>query len=162
MLGAACGVPSAFEAHGTGTALGDPTEVRALAQAVAALLPQSATSAPAPLLNAIKATVGHAEPAAGMVGLHKALAALGRSASTPNPWVSRVNPLVVESFVFQPRGQLVVGVQAATGVAASGDDGGGQSPKGTGRADAAQPRQGALPRVCECRAHRKAALDSAR
>ena len=49
-----------FEAHGTGTALGDPTEVGAIAAVTADGRPD------APLtVRSAKANLGHAEPAAG-------------------------------------------------------------------------------------------------
>ena len=53
------------EAHGTGTALGDPIEAGSL---VAAVL--SAREEPL-ALGGVKANIGHAEPAAGMTGLLK-------------------------------------------------------------------------------------------
>ena len=46
------------EAHGTGTPLGDPTEVRALAQVFPSAAPRA--------LGGVKANAGHLEPAAGI------------------------------------------------------------------------------------------------
>ena len=54
------------EAHGTGTALGDPIEVGSFA---AVMLGAFALSGP--LLGGLKASIGHAEPAAGIAGLGK-------------------------------------------------------------------------------------------
>ena len=55
-----------LEAHGTGTALGDPTEVSSLCEAVL----KARGSQAAPLaLGSVKANTGHAEPAAGLSGL---------------------------------------------------------------------------------------------
>ncbi len=51
--------------HGTGTALGDPIEVNA---ALTVLLAKGGGEQPLTLM-AHKASAGHAEPAAGMVGL---------------------------------------------------------------------------------------------
>lgn len=54
--------------HGTGTPLGDPIEVGALAQAFAG---QPQTDAPARLtLGSVKACYGHTEGAAGITGAH--------------------------------------------------------------------------------------------
>ncbi|AOZ70035.1 hypothetical protein LPB142_12470 [Rhodobacter xanthinilyticus] len=75
-----------YEAHGTGTAVGDPAEARSLGAALATLRR-------APLrIGSAKTNFGHAEPAAGLVGLVKAVLALERGAlpaslhfTTPNP-----------------------------------------------------------------------------
>lgn len=58
-----------FEAHGTGTATGDPVELSALAE----LLRDSCPAQPVPV-GTIKANIGHTKAAAGMAGLLKALA----------------------------------------------------------------------------------------
>lgn len=75
------------EAHGTGTLLGDPVEVHALAAAY------GGAARPAPLvLGAAKAAIGHTEGAAGLAGLVKvALSLRARQCpavphfATPNP-----------------------------------------------------------------------------
>jgi enediyne polyketide synthase len=58
-----------FEAHGTGTATGDPVELSALAE----LLRDGRPAQPVPV-GTIKANIGHTKAAAGMAGLLKALA----------------------------------------------------------------------------------------
>ncbi|MFI6574915.1 type I polyketide synthase [Nocardiopsis sp. NPDC050513] len=58
-----------FEGHGTGTALGDATELAALGGSRAAADP----SAPPAALSSIKANIGHTKAAAGVAGLIKAI-----------------------------------------------------------------------------------------
>ena len=60
------------EAHGTGTPLGDPIEVAALAQAFAEQTADRGFCA----LGSIKSNIGHADAAAGVAGLIKAVLAL--------------------------------------------------------------------------------------
>ena len=60
------------EAHGTGTPLGDPIEVAALAQAFAGQTADRGFCA----LGTIKSNIGHADCAAGVAGLIKAVLAL--------------------------------------------------------------------------------------
>ena len=72
------GRPDAFESgliecHGTGTSLGDPTEVAALV---------GVGSASCAVLGTAKASIGHAEPAAGLAGVYYACLALSSAAGT--------------------------------------------------------------------------------
>lgn len=60
-----------FEAHGTGTAVGDPIELQGLARLVAGECAQPVA------VGSIKAQVGHTKAAAGMAGLLKALTMCG-------------------------------------------------------------------------------------
>ena len=53
--------PECVEAHGTGTPLGDPTEMGGLESALANLAALCVAS--------VKASVGHTEPVAGLLGL---------------------------------------------------------------------------------------------
>jgi enediyne polyketide synthase len=61
-----------FEGHGTGTAVGDATELAVLRQALAGAIDPSAPAA----LGSIKANIGHTKAAAGAAGLIKATLAL--------------------------------------------------------------------------------------
>jgi enediyne polyketide synthase len=61
-----------FEGHGTGTAVGDATELRTLAQARR----EANCQAPAAAIGSIKANIGHTKAAAGVAGLLKATMAL--------------------------------------------------------------------------------------
>lgn len=65
--------------HGTGTSLGDPIEVGALAAVMVAGRPPDAPLA----LMAGKSLVGHSEPAAGVMGLAHAHLAVAHRASLP-------------------------------------------------------------------------------
>jgi acyl transferase domain-containing protein/surfactin synthase thioesterase subunit/D-arabinose 1-dehydrogenase-like Zn-dependent alcohol dehydrogenase/acyl carrier protein len=78
------------ECHGTGTELGDPIEVRALASVYG---PGRGAERPL-LLGAIKTNIGHLESAAGLAGVVKMIAAMGRGAvpatlhtQPPNPHI---------------------------------------------------------------------------
>ena len=70
---------NALQMHGTGTALGDPIEVNA---AATALLGKSSSEQPL-AFTAHKANAGHAESAAGLVGVTFALLGL-ESQLTPS------------------------------------------------------------------------------
>jgi acyl transferase domain-containing protein/aryl carrier-like protein len=75
------------ETHGTGTALGDPIEV----EAIAATLGRAGDGSPC-LLGSVKANLGHLEAAAGATGLIKAVLALRHGAVPPQPDFGRLNP----------------------------------------------------------------------
>lgn len=78
-----------LEAHGTGTALGDPIEAGA---AAAVLL---VASAPALLtVGSAKANAGHTEPGAGLAGALKLLMQLKDGTASPNAQLRLFNPHV--------------------------------------------------------------------
>jgi mycobactin polyketide synthetase MbtC len=66
-----------IEGHGTGTRLGDRTELRSLAETYGATAPGAGA-----LLGSVKSNVGHAQAAAGGLGLAKVLLA-GQRAAIP-------------------------------------------------------------------------------
>ncbi|WP_018385947.1 type I polyketide synthase [Wenjunlia vitaminophila] len=76
---------SYIEAHGTGTRLGDPIEVEALADVYG-----REEGGPV-YLGAVKTNIGHLEAAAGIAGLIKVVLCLEREAIPPNLHFERLN-----------------------------------------------------------------------
>jgi acyl transferase domain-containing protein len=144
------------ECHGTGTALGDPIEVEALAAAFA-------TDGANPWIGSIKANIGHTEAAAGVAGLLKVVLALraGVVPATPgaNPRNPRIRwdslPLRVADAPTPWSGPRTAGVSSfgisGTNVYVVVDG-------PPARADAATPSQGIVPFVVS--AASRAALDA--
>ncbi|MEA3012177.1 MAG: enediyne polyketide synthase [Sphingomonadales bacterium] len=80
-----------IEAHGTGTAVGDPTEVRALARLVG-------DGRPSPLaLGSIKANIGHTKAAAGLAGLIRATVAMIDGIVPPHAGCEQLHPVFAET-----------------------------------------------------------------
>ncbi len=81
---------SHIETHGTGTALGDPIEMGAIAKVYAA-----ARGADNPLyVTSVKTNVGHLESTAGVVGLIKVVLALTHGEIPPHLHLRTPNPLI--------------------------------------------------------------------
>ncbi len=78
-----------FEAHGTGTVLGDPVEVEGLGRAFAK---QEIAPAGKALIGSVKGNVGHLDAAAGAVGLAKAVVSLEKGIVPPQPHFEHPNP----------------------------------------------------------------------
>ena len=105
------------ELHGTGTQLGDPIEVRALA---AALAPGRSAERPV-VIGSVKSNIGHLEGAAGVAGLIKAALAVeqGRIPATlhvrsPNPdipWAELPVAIAREACSWPP-GPRIAGVSS--------------------------------------------------
>ena len=77
-----------IEAHGTGTAVGDPIEAHALSEA---LCQERATEEPLPI-GSVKTNLGHLETAAGVAGLIKALLVLKHGHIPPSLHFQSPNP----------------------------------------------------------------------
>jgi acyl transferase domain-containing protein/NADPH:quinone reductase-like Zn-dependent oxidoreductase/acyl carrier protein/short-subunit dehydrogenase len=107
-----------FEAHGTGTAVGDPIEARAIGEAIGQRRPRGR---PLPI-GSVKSQVGHLEAASGMAGLIKALHVLRHRCVPPNIHLNKPNPHidfadwnlapVTEPLPLSTSGRVVVGVSA--------------------------------------------------
>ncbi|HEX4420879.1 MAG TPA: SDR family NAD(P)-dependent oxidoreductase, partial [Kofleriaceae bacterium] len=76
------------ECHGTGTSLGDPIEVQALSAAYGA----DRAADRKLILGAVKANLGHLEPAAGVAGVLKAVLALRHGQIPAQPPIGELNP----------------------------------------------------------------------
>ena len=107
-----------FEAHGTGTAVGDPIEARAIGEALGQ---RRTRERPLPV-GSVKSHVGHLEAASGMAGLIKALYVLRHRQVPPNLHLDKPNPNidfeqwnlepVTAPLALRPTGRVVVGVSA--------------------------------------------------
>jgi len=80
-----------FEAHGTGTALGDPTEAGSFGA-----VHGSANREMPLIIGAAKGALGHSEAASGQVGLLRVCRVLERLAASGNAQLRMLNPLVGE------------------------------------------------------------------
>ncbi|KAB8225746.1 putative polyketide synthase [Aspergillus novoparasiticus] len=77
-----------FEAHGTGTPVGDPTEAKALGSASG----QVRTVDDPLWVGSVKSNVGHLEGASGIAGVIRAMLVLEKGIILPNANFARVNP----------------------------------------------------------------------
>jgi acyl transferase domain-containing protein/NADPH:quinone reductase-like Zn-dependent oxidoreductase/NADP-dependent 3-hydroxy acid dehydrogenase YdfG/acyl carrier protein len=81
---------SYIEAHGTGTALGDPIEVEALKNVVGAPRPDGGRC----LLGSVKTNIGHLEAAAGIAGLIKVVLSMQHGEIPPHLHFVKLNPMM--------------------------------------------------------------------
>ena len=80
---------SYIEAHGTGTSLGDPIEIKALGEVFGDRPKDQAL-----MVGSVKTNIGHAEGAAGVAGVIKVVLALQHRAIPPHLHLRRPNPLI--------------------------------------------------------------------
>jgi len=88
---------SYIETHGTGTALGDPIEIKGLKTAFKTLYEKYDITSPVKThigLGAVKTNTGHLEPAAGMAGLFKVLMAMKHKLLPGNANFDELNPYI--------------------------------------------------------------------
>ncbi|KAK4112601.1 ketoacyl-synt-domain-containing protein [Canariomyces notabilis] len=89
-----------FEAHGTGTSAGDPTEAHAIEDAffgpINHLSPKKAAETKI-LVGSIKTVIGHTEGAAGLAGLLKVVESMRNGSVPPNLHLDKLSP-AVEKF----------------------------------------------------------------
>ncbi|KAK4200731.1 thiolase-like protein [Triangularia verruculosa] len=84
-----------FEAHGTGTAIGDPREAQAIGSAF-----RKYRSARDPIyIGAVKSNIGHLEGASGLAGVVKAVLCLERGVIPPNANFEKINPKIDADFL---------------------------------------------------------------
>lgn len=105
-----------LEAHGTGTAVGDPIETRAIGEALG-----RHRTRPLPI-GSVKSNVGHLETASGVAGLAKALYSLRHREVPATIGIRKLNPrikfdewnleVVTQAQPLKPEGRLVIGVNS--------------------------------------------------
>ncbi|KAK7748161.1 Type I Iterative PKS [Cytospora paraplurivora] len=89
--------PQFFEAHGTGTPVGDPREARAIAEAffgpISAAYPAQKGPLPSKLLvGSAKTVIGHTEGAAGLAGVLKVVQSMKNQTIPPNMHLNTLSP----------------------------------------------------------------------
>lgn len=81
-----------FEAHGTGTAAGDPLEANAIGEAFGPLRPAGEEGKL--FVGSVKSNIGHLEGASGLAGLIKVILSLEKGLIAPNIWFEKGNPAI--------------------------------------------------------------------
>lgn len=91
-----------LQLHGTGTGLGDPIEIGAAAAVHEDSSTATTRQQPLGLITS-KCTLGHAEPAAGVVGILHSLQAVQQGALPPLIHLRNINPFVTGALAMQGR-----------------------------------------------------------
>ncbi len=107
-----------IEAHGTGTAVGDPIETHALGEALGQLRPRDNPL----LIGSVKSNIGHLEAASGVAGLVKAVHCIQHRTVPATIHLDNPNPNILfdewniraatQTVALKPAGRLVVGVNS--------------------------------------------------
>jgi phthiocerol/phenolphthiocerol synthesis type-I polyketide synthase C len=108
-----------IEAHGTGTAVGDPIEAGAIGRVIG----QRRDRSRGPLaIGSVKTNIGHLEATAGLAGVVKSMLAIRHGVVPPNLHAETLNPsipfaelgleVVREPFRLPEHGQFYVGVNS--------------------------------------------------
>jgi len=95
-----------LETHGTGTALGDPTETRAIAEEL--VLPASAHRGSRLAFGGVKANLGHLEPAAGVAGIARCCAQMRSGVVYANAQLRTLNPIIKDLGKMVPLAALAL------------------------------------------------------
>ncbi|KAI8628763.1 polyketide synthase [Xylariaceae sp. FL1651] len=86
-----------FEAHGTGTSVGDPIEASAIGEVFGPF-----RSVEEPLyVGALKSNIGHLEGASGVAAMIKGVYTLEQGVIPANTWLERLNPKIQNSWHLQ-------------------------------------------------------------
>ncbi len=80
-----------FEAHGTGTPIGDPIEAGAIRE----VFQHHRGPNDRLFIGAVKSNIGHLEGASGIAGLIKTIQVLEKGLIPPNIWFERSNPAIL-------------------------------------------------------------------
>ncbi|KFX95549.1 hypothetical protein O988_05747, partial [Pseudogymnoascus sp. VKM F-3808] len=86
------GVTGYFEAHGTGTAAGDPIEASAIGATLGRFRGDGEEGKL--FVGSVKTNIGHLEGASGLAGLIKSVLSLERGVVLPNLWFEKGNPAI--------------------------------------------------------------------
>jgi len=103
-----------FEAHGTGTPVGDPCEAAAINSVFSSRTPEDPM-----YVGALKSNMGHPEGASGIAGVIKTLLVLENGIIPPNVYPERINPAVTLAgpnlkFPLEPVAWPINGVRRAS------------------------------------------------
>jgi polyketide synthase PksL len=98
------GTVNYFEAHGTGTALGDPIEIAGMTKAFREAAGSSVDSHRC-AVGSVKSNIGHLESAAGIAGVTKVLLQMQHGEIVPSLHSTRLNPNIrfAESSFYVPQ-----------------------------------------------------------
>lgn len=107
-----------LEAHGTGTAVGDPIEARAIGDALGKRRPKDKPL----LIGSVKSNMGHLEAASGIAGLVKAVHCIQHRVVPGTIGIKTLNPKIEfddwnievasETRALKPSGKLIVGINS--------------------------------------------------
>ena len=105
-----------LEAHGTGTAVGDPIEARAIGEALGQYRKTPL------LIGSVKSNLGHLETASGVAGLAKALYSIQHREVPATIGIRKLNPrikfdewnlsVVTKGQALKKQGRLVIGINS--------------------------------------------------